>query len=190
MPTRTLSSDTMTLHSMSPNDQMADSDIRAYIQSNIHVLYDPSTAPQIHIATSRSPEGNFLAFLVKQHDLAKALSTTTALCSEPRPTRNAAMLSLLEATESRITERLRETINKNSQASNNSATISSSNIMTTLTTAMRPESQQVTRMPTDASSINNRSVDYGEKPKDKSFITWRKPGRNAQSVNNTTKMYN
>jgi hypothetical protein len=67
------------------------------------------------------------------------------------------MLSLLEATEQRIAEMLikgnsmRESTKKNS---------------------VSPQEPKIIRMPTDSVT-----VDYGEKPKDKGFMQWRKQSR-------------
>jgi hypothetical protein len=116
------------------------------------VLYEPSVAPQIHIATCRGHDGAYLAFLVKQDNLAKALSNPNSLASEPKTTRSAAMLSLLEATEQRIAEML---IRSNSMRENGKKNTT-------------PE-PKIIRMPTE-----NVSIDYGEKPKDKGLLPWRK----------------
>ena len=171
----------MTLHSLSQYDQM-DPEIRAQIQSlssfrwprghfsllltdesqgNIHVLYEPSVAPLIHIATCRGNDGAYSAFLVKQDHLAKALLNSSSLASEPKSTRSAAMLSLLEATEQRITDIL---IKSNSMRENSGK-----------------KSAPVTPIP-DAKIIctpntDKIPIDYGEKPKDKGFMSWKKHPR-------------
>lgn len=153
MPTRTLSSDSTTLHSISQYDQM-DSEVRTQIQSNIHALYEPSVAPLMHIATCHGRDGAYLAFLVKQDNLAKAISDPGSLASEPKPTRSAAMLSLLEATEQRIADLL---IRNNS--------------MREPTKKNPPEPKEI-QMQTEKIAI-----DYGEKPKEKGFMLWRKQNR-------------
>lgn len=125
---------------------------------NIHVLYEPSIAPQIHIATCRGNDGAYLAFLVKQDNLAKALSNPSSLASEPKSTRSAALLGLLEATEQRIAEMLIKTNTMRTSSRKDSVSV---------------REPKVIRMPTD-----NDSVDYGEKPKaEKGFMPWRKHTR-------------
>lgn len=111
----------------------------------------------MHIATCRGHDGAYLAFLVKQDNLAKALSNPSSLASEPKTTRSAAMLSLLEATEQRIAELL----------------IKSNSIRQPIKKNPVPAPEpKVIPMPTD-----NVSIDYGEKPKEKGFMPWKKYGR-------------
>lgn len=126
---------------------------------NIHAIYEPSVAPLYHITTTRGPDGTYIAFLSKQDNVAKALSNPSPLSSEPRSSRSAAMLSLLEATEQRIHEML---VKSNPMRENHSK--KSSNTVST------PDSK-VTRM----STSDEVSIDYGEKPKEKGFIPpWKK----------------
>ncbi|KAF7513987.1 hypothetical protein GJ744_006601 [Endocarpon pusillum] len=131
-----------------------DPEIRMQIQSNIHAIYDPSVAPLYHITTARGPDGAYMAFLSKQDNVAKVLSNPSSLSSEPRSSRSAAMLSLLEATEQRIHEVL---VRSNPTRDNHGK--KSSNTVST------PDSK-VTRTPTS----DEVSIDYGEKPKEKGSI--------------------
>jgi hypothetical protein len=113
----------------------------------------------IHIATChRGQDNTYLAILVKQDNLAKLLSNPASIASEPKPTRSAAMLSLLEATEQRIAEMLIQTKSMRENGKKNPAS--------------SPQEPKIIKMPTD-----NVSVDYGEKPKEKGFIPWRKHHR-------------
>ncbi|ERF71349.1 hypothetical protein EPUS_03504 [Endocarpon pusillum Z07020] len=160
MPARTLSSDASTLHSISQSisqSEHLDPEIRLQIQSNIHAIYEPSVASLYHITTSRGPDGTYIAFLSKQDNVAKALLNPSLLASEPRSSRNAAMLSLLEATEQRIHEML---VKSNPMRDNHGK--KSSNTVSTPDT-------KVTRTPTS----DEVSIDYGEKPKEKGF-PWKK----------------
>jgi site-specific recombinase XerD len=112
----------------------------------------------VHIATCRGNDGLYLAFLVKQDNIAKALSNPSPVSSEPKTTRSAAMLSLLEATEQRIAEAL---IRSNSMRENGKKS------------SVAPPEPKVVRVPL----AENASIDYGEKPKDKGFMPWRKSSR-------------
>lgn len=132
-----------------------DSEVRIQIQSNINALYEPSAAPLIHIATCRGRDGAYLAFLVKQNNLVKALSDPSSLAGEPKATRSAAMLSLLEATEQRIADLL---IKSNSMREPTKIP----------TEPKTPREPKVIHMPTEKIAI-----DYGEKPKEKGLMAWR-----------------
>jgi hypothetical protein len=99
--------------------------------------------------------------------VAKALtSAKLTLTSEPKLTRSAAMLGLLEATEQRIAEVvwMQKTIARDSSDGNIAKKVPNP--------ASSPE-PKVIRMPTN----DNVSIDYGEKPKEKSFMPWRKASR-------------
>jgi hypothetical protein len=74
------------------------------------------------------------------------------------------MLSLLEATEQRIAEMLMRGKTMRDSSSNNDKKISNS--------ASTPD-PKIIRMPTN----DNVSIDYGEKPKEKGFMPWRKHSR-------------
>ena len=126
---------------------------------NVHAIYEPHVASLYHITTTRGPDGTYIAFLSKQDNVAKALSNPSPLSSEPRSSRSAAMLSLLEATEQRIHEMLvKSNPMRDNHGKKNSNTVST------------PDSK-VTRTPTN----DEVSIDYGEKPKEKGFMTpWKK----------------
>jgi hypothetical protein len=100
------------------------------------------------------------------------------------------MLSLLEATESRITDILirtnisRESSNNkkhNSSSSHLSNGVASPTTTTTTPPVTKIESPKIIRMPTDAST-GNMSIDYGEKPKDKGIMSWKRYGRSVESA--------
>ena len=178
----------MTLHSMTQYDQM-DPETRAQIQSsslessglatlraplliqyasgNIHALYEPSIAPHMHIVTCRGHDGAYLAFLVKQDNLAKALTNPNSLASEPKSTRSAALLSLLEATEQRIAELLI----KSNHSQQHSQQLTKKNPVSPQPLPA-PVEQKIVDYPTEKIPI-----DYGEKPKEKSFMSWKKHSR-------------
>jgi len=83
-----------------------DPEVRAQVQSNIHVIYEPAVASHVHIATCRGTDNTFMAFLVMHGNLLKTVWNPNLLAGDARPTRAAAMLSLLEATEDRIRDML------------------------------------------------------------------------------------
>ena len=81
---------------------------------NIRALFEPNVAPLINIATARGNDGFYMAFLVKQNDIAKALSDNSRpIASDPRSTRAGAMMSLLEATEKQVYETLFQKSSRN-----------------------------------------------------------------------------
>lgn len=119
----------------------------------------------MHIATCRGQDGLYVAFLVKQNNVAKALTSASPLGSEPKTTRSAAMLSLLEATEQKIAEVL---ISKKPTARDSS----DGNINKKIPNPAASPEPKVIRVPTN----DSLSIDYGEKPKEKGF-PWRKISR-------------
>src|SRR3984885_3071200 len=73
---------------------------------NIHVICEPIIAPHVHIATCRATDNTFMAFLVLHGHFLKMVWNPNLLAGDPKQTRAAAMLSLLESTEDRIREML------------------------------------------------------------------------------------
>ena len=138
---------------------------------NIHVIYEPAVSPNVHIATCRSLDGTYMAFLVMHGNLLKTVWNPNLLAGDARQTRAAAMLSLLEATEDRIREML---LKSNGRAVRKGELKDN-----------KPSSKKNgdnTR--TADSDSEHTSLDYGIKPnekKERGFMPWRKSSTSVTS---------
>ena len=141
---------------------------------NIHVIYEPTLASHVHIATCRGTDNTFMAFLVMHGNLLKTVWNPNLLAGDAKPTRAAAMLSLLESTEDKIRDMLMKHNNKTAKKNDKD------------TNKQRPKTSSPTKeergrsMPparSDSGSFStNESLDYSIRPKEKerSFLPWRR----------------
>ncbi|KAL9115017.1 MAG: hypothetical protein Q9227_001261 [Pyrenula ochraceoflavens] len=158
---RTMSSDSVTLHSVT-YDPM-DPEVRAQILSNAQVIYNENSTQYINIATCRGPDGSYLAFIVARGGLVSALSNPNALSSEPRQSRSAALMSLLEATE----ECIKNLVWKNTGKE--------------MPQVKRTSHQAPLAPPKELPETTIPIIDYSEKPpKEKSF--WRKHASHSSKM--------
>jgi hypothetical protein len=144
---------------------------------NIRVIYEPTVASHVHIATCRGTDNTFMAFLVMHGNLLKTVWNPNLLAGDAKQTRSAAMLSLLESTEDRIRELLvknnkpgKKTQRENKRGQN----------------ILSPKGERGRSMPppSDAGSLSeNGSLDYSIKPKEKekSFLPWRRTSAAVRS---------
>lgn len=166
-----------------------DPEVRAQVQSNIHVIYEPAVASHVHIATCRGTDNTFMAFLVMHGNLLKTVWNPNLLAGDARPTRAAAMLSLLEATEDRI----RDMLLKSNFSKSSSKKSGKENSKQRTPDApfkekeergrsMPPRSNTTTTSSTSATSLseNASSLDYSVRPTKElskersSFLPWRR----------------
>ena len=159
------------IHSKSEQETMqSPADSCAYT-GNIHVIYEPTVASHIHIATCRGTDNTFMAFLVMHGNLLKTVWNPNLLAGDAKPTRAAAMLSLLESTEDRIREMLMK--NNNRLARKNDK----DNKQRPKTSPSKGERGRSMPPRSDSGSLSeNGSLDYSVRPKEKerSFFPWRR----------------
>ena len=129
-----------------------------------------------------------MALIVKQDHLAKALTNPQSLSGEPKPTRSAAMLSLLEATEQRIGETLIKTNNCRTNGTGNKKKHNSKNgsdigVTRNGSAPASPEPRIIPmpngdRTPVDAASVTSteKPASFSEKAKESAWraLYWKK----------------
>ena len=142
------------------------------VKGNIHVIYEPSIASQVHIATCRAIDGSFMAFLVMHGNLVKTIWNPNLLAGEARTTRSAALLSLLEGTEDRIRDMLLKNSDKHAEKKTHRSSTTNST-KASETSSISSKKERIIPMP-GCETEQQVGVDYGEKPKDKGFLPWRK----------------
>jgi len=153
-----------------------DPEVRAQIQSNIHVIYEPAVSPNVHIATCRSLDGTYMAFLVMHGNLLKTVWNPNLLAGDARQTRSAAMLSLLDATEDRIREMLLKS---------NGRAVKKGELKENNKQSRKAESNSNAK--TADSDSEHTSLNYDVKPnekKERGFMPWRKSANSFRSDSN------
>ena len=120
-----------------------------------------------------------MAFLVVHGNLIKAIRNPDLVAGEGRPTRSAALRSLLEASEDRIRDMLLKSHGKDTAKEvdgSDERTSSRQTVGQILHDEKRRESKDVAAPMTETASDKCR-VDYSIRPKEKSFMPWRKSAR-------------
>ena len=142
-----------------------------YYTGNIHVIYEPTVASHVHIATCRGTDNTFMAFLVMHGNLLKTVWNPDLLAGDAKPTRAAAMLSLLESTEDRIREMVLKNNNKVAKKNDRD------NKQRPKTSPTKEQRGRSMPPRSDSGSFSeNGSLNYGIRPKEKekSFLPWRR----------------
>ena len=138
---------------------------------NIHVIYEPTVASHVHIATCRGTDNTFMAFLVMHGNLLKTVWNPNLLAGDAKPTRAAAMLSLLESTEDKIRDMLVKNNNKTAKKNDKD------NKQRPKTSSTKEERGRSMPPRSDSGSFSEHSsLDYSIRPKEKerSFLPWRR----------------
>ena len=134
------------------------------------MIYEPTIAGDVHIATCCSIDGAYMAFVVLHAKMMKkGVWNPNLLAGDPRPTRSSALVSLLEASEDRIRELL---VKRNGDKQFKRKPLGN----TTPNTS--PNRVTGYGTPPGDSGSENMSLDYSVKPQEpqKSFLPWkRKP---------------